>query len=89
MQENSPLTQSLVYELTRQNQGILIDLKEADKTIALLTLEQCVMKDGHLELLLRLEKANEKIDQLTVKLADAHSEIAKLSVALINKTTIG
>ena len=84
MQENTPLTQSLVYELTRQNQGILIDLKEADNTIALLTLEQCVMKDGHLVLLLRLEKANEKIDQLTVKLADAHSEIARLSVALIN-----
>ena len=84
MQENTPLTQSLVYELTRQNQGILIDLKEADKTIALLKLEQCVMKEGHLELLLRLEKANEKIDQLTVKLADAHSEIAQLSVALIN-----
>jgi len=87
MQENSPLTQSLVYELTRQNQGILIDLKEADKTIALLTLEQCVMKEGHLELLLRLEKANEKIDQLTVKLADAHSEIARLSVVLQNTKT--
>ena len=43
MQENSPLTQSLVYELTRQNQGILIDLKEADKTIAQLKLEQCVL----------------------------------------------
>ena len=84
MQENTPLTQSLVYELTRQNQGILIDLKEADKTIALLTLEQSVLKDGHLELLLRLEKANEKIDQLTVKLADANSEIARLSVSLIN-----
>ena len=87
MQENSPLTQSLVYELTRQNQGILIDLKEADKTIALLTLEQCVMKDGHLELLLRLEKANEQINQLTVKLADAHSEIARLSVVLQNTKT--
>jgi hypothetical protein len=89
MQANNPLTQSLVYELTRQNQGILIDLKEADQTIAQLKLEQCVMKDGHLELLLRLEKANEKIDQLTLKRADAHSEIARLSVALINKTTIG
>ena len=87
MQENSPLTQSLVYELTRQNQAILIDLKEADKTIAQLTLEQCVMKDGHLELLLRLAKANEKIDQLTVKLADAHSEIARLSVVLQNTKT--
>ena len=87
MQENSPLTQSLVYELTRQNQGILIDLKEADKTIALLTLEQCVMKDGHLELLMRLTKANETIDQLTVKLADAHSEIARLSVVLQNTKT--
>ena len=87
MQENSPLTQSLVYELTRQNQGILIDLKEADKTIALLKLEQWVMKDGHLELLLRLEKANEQINQLTVKLADAHSEIARLSVVLQNTKT--
>ena len=47
-------------------------------------IEQCVLKEGHLELLLRLEKANETIDQLTVKLADAHSEIARLSVALIN-----
>jgi hypothetical protein len=73
-----------VYELTRQNQGILIDLKETDKTIAQLKFEQCVMKDGHLELLLRLEKANEKINQLTVKLADAYSERARLSVALIN-----
>ena len=89
MQANTPLTQSLVYELTRQNQGILIDLKEADKTIAQLTLEQRVMKDGHLELLMRLEKANEKINQVTVKLADANSEIARLNVALINKTTIG
>ena len=84
MQKNTPLTQSLVYELTRQNQGILIDLKETDKTIAQLKFEQCVMKDGHLELLLRLEKANEKINQLTVKLADAYSERARLSVALIN-----
>ena len=87
MQENTPLTQSLVYELTRQNQAILIDLKEADKTIAQLTLEQCVLKDGHLELLLRLAKANEKIDQLTVKLADAHSEIDRLSVVLQNNNT--
>ena len=84
MQEITPLTQSLVYELTRQNQGILIDLKEADNTIAQLKLEQCVMKDGHFELLLRLAKANEKINQLTVKLADAHSEIARLSVVLQN-----
>ena len=87
MQANTPLTQSLVYELTRQNQGILIDLKEADKTIAQLKLEQCVMKDGHLELLMRLEKANEQINQLTVKLADAHSEIARLSVVLQNNKT--
>ena len=87
MQENSPLTQSLVYELTRQNHAILIDLKEADKTIAQLTLEQCVMKDGHLELLMRLTKANETIDQLTVKLADAHSEIARLSVVLQHSKT--
>ena len=84
MLENTPLRHSLVYELTRQNQGILIDLKETDKTIAQLKFEQCVMKDGHLELLLRLEKANEKINQLTVKLADAYSERARLSVALIN-----
>ena len=89
MQENTPLTQSLVYELTRQNQGFLTDLKETGKTIAQLTLEQRVMKDGHLELLMRLEKANEKINQVTVKLADANSEIARLNVALINKTTIG
>ena len=87
MQENTPLTQSLVYELTRQNQGILIDLKEADKTITQLKLEQCVMKDGHLELLLRLAKANEKINQLTLKLADAHSEIARLSLVLQNTKT--
>ena len=87
MQENTPLTLSLVYELTRQNQGILIDLKEADNTIAQLKLEQCVMKDGHFELLLRLAKANEKINQLTVKLADAHSEIARLSVVLQNNKT--
>jgi hypothetical protein len=45
------------------------------------------MKDGHLELLLRLEKANEQIDQLTVKLADAHSEIARLSVVLQHTKT--
>ena len=89
MQENTPITQLLVNELTRQNQGFLTDLKETGKTIAQLTLEQRVMKDGHLELLLILEKANEKINQLTVKLADANSEIARLNVALINKTTIG
>ena len=76
-----------MYELTRQNQAILIDLKEADKTIAQLTLEQCVMKDGHLELLLRLEKGNEIINQLTVTLADAHSEIARLSVVLQHSKT--
>jgi len=89
MQENTPITQLLVNELTRQNQGFLTDLKETGKTIAQLTLEQRVMKDGHLELLMRLEKANEKINQVTVKLADANSEIARLNVALINKTTIG
>jgi septal ring factor EnvC (AmiA/AmiB activator) len=89
MQENTPITQLLVNEITRQNQGILTDLKETSKTIAQLTLEQRVMKDGHLELLMHLEKANEKINQVTVKLADANSEIARLNVALINKTTIG
>ena len=87
MQENTPITQLLVYELTRQNQGILSDLKEAGKTNAQLPLEQRVMKDGHLELLLRLEKANEKINQLTLKLADAHSEIARLSLVLQNTKT--
>lgn len=61
--------------------------KYGGKTIAQLKLERCVMRDGHLELLLRLEKAKEQINQMTVKLADAHSEIARLSVALI-KTTI-
>jgi hypothetical protein len=45
------------------------------------------MKEGHLELLLRLAKANEQIDQLTVKLADAHSEISRLSVVLQNTKT--
>ena len=86
MQENTSLRQSLVYELTRQNEGILIDLKEAGKTIAQLKLEQCVLKDGHLELLLRLEKASAKIDQLTVKLADAHSDIARLGIVVKNTT---
>jgi hypothetical protein len=45
------------------------------------------MKDGHLELLMRLEKANEQIDQLTVKLADALSEIARLSLVLQHTKT--
>jgi hypothetical protein len=55
--------------------------KYGGKTIAQLKIERCVMKDGHLELLLRLEKEKEQINQLTVKLVDAHSEIARLSVA--------
>ena len=33
MQENNPIRQSLIYELTRQVQSILMELKEAHKTI--------------------------------------------------------
>jgi hypothetical protein len=67
MQENNPIRQSLIYELTRQNHSILMELKEAHKTIAKLSLERCVMKDSQLDLVVRLEKANEKIHQLNVK----------------------
>ena len=76
MLEITPITQSLVYELTRQNQGILSELKVADKTITQLKSEQYVMKNGYHKLLLRLKKANEKIHELTINLADDHSEIS-------------
>jgi hypothetical protein len=61
MQENNPIRQSLIYELTRQAQSILMELKEAHKTIGKLNLELCLMKDSQLDLVVRLEKANEKL----------------------------
>ena len=61
MQENNPIRQTLIYELTRQVQSILMELKEAHKTIDKLNLELCLMKDIQLDLVVRHEKANEKL----------------------------
>ncbi len=61
MQENNPIRQSLIYELTRQVQSILMELKEAHKTIDKLNLELCLMKDSQLDSVVRHEKANEKL----------------------------
>jgi hypothetical protein len=60
MQENNPIRQTLIYELTRQAHSILMELKEAYKTIGKLNLVLCLMKDSQLDLVVRLEKANEK-----------------------------
>ena len=83
MQENNPIRQSLVYELTRQNHSILMDLKEAYKTIDKLNLERCLMKDSQIDLVVRLEKANEKIHQLTVKQEQSNPKIVGLNRLLI------
>ena len=61
MQENNPIRQSLIYELPRQAQSILMELKEAHKTIDKLNRERCLMKNSQLDLVVRLEKANEKL----------------------------
>ena len=51
----NPMKDTLVFELTRLNQGILSDLKEANKTIALLRIEQLHNKYHHIDLAQKLE----------------------------------
>lgn len=83
MQENNLIKQSLVYELTRQNHSLLMELKEAHKTIAKLNFDRCVMKDCQLDIVVQLEKANEKIHQLTVKQEQSNPKIVELNRLLI------
>jgi hypothetical protein len=58
----------LIFELTRNNQGILSDLKEANKTIAQLRLKILHIKNNQFELTQQLENATTKITQLLLRI---------------------
>jgi hypothetical protein len=81
----NPMKDTLVFELTRLNQGILSDLKEANKTIALLRIEQLHNKYHHIDLAQKLENATTKIADLIQDLEDSNTEIARLTNLLTNK----
>jgi chromosome segregation ATPase len=81
---DNPLRDTLIFELTRNNQGILSDLKEANKTIAQLRLEILHIKNNQFELAQQLENATNKITQLLLNLEDSTTEIARLTHLLNN-----
>ena len=81
---DNPLRDTLIFELTRNNQGILSDLKEANKTIAQLRLEILHIKNNQFELAQQLENATTKITQLLLNLEDSTTEIARLTHLLNN-----
>ncbi|MFZ9611507.1 MAG: hypothetical protein ACO294_12485 [Methylococcales bacterium] len=81
---DNPIRDTLIFELTRNNQGILSDLKEANKTIAQLRLEILHIKNNQFELAQQLENATTKIIQLLLNLEDSTTEIARLTHLLNN-----
>lgn len=81
---DNPIRDTLIFELTRNNQGILSDLKEANKTIAQLRLEILHIKNNQFELAQQLENATTKITQLLLNLEDSTTEIARLTHLLNN-----
>ncbi len=81
---DNPLRDTLIFELTRNNQGILSDLKEANKTIAQLRLEILHIKNNQFELAQQIENATTKITQLLLNLEDSTTEIARLTHLLNN-----
>jgi chromosome segregation ATPase len=81
---DNPIRDTLIFELTRNNQGILSDLKEANKTIAQLRLEILHIKNNQFELAQQLENATNKITQLLLNLEDSTTEIARLTHLLNN-----
>lgn len=81
---DNPIRDTLIFELTRNNQGILSDLKEANKTIAQLRLEILHIKNNQFELAHQLENATNKITQLLLNLEDSTTEIARLTHLLNN-----
>ena len=80
---DNPIRDTLIFELTRNNQGILSDLKEANKTIAQLRLEILHIKNNQFELAQQLENATTKIIQLLLNLEDSTTEIARLTHLLL------
>ena len=81
---DNPLRDTLIFELTRNNQGILSDLKQANKTIAQLRLEILHIKNNQFELAQQIENATTKITQLLLNLEDSTTEIARLTHLLNN-----
>ncbi len=81
---DNPLRDTLIFELTRNNQGILSDLKEANKTIAQLRLEILQIKNNQFEMAQQIENATTKITQLLLNLEDSTTEIARLTHLLNN-----
>ncbi len=81
---DNPLRDTLIFELTRNNQGILSGLKEANKTIAQLRLEILHIKNNQFELAQQIENATTKITQLLLNLEDSTTEIARLTHLLNN-----
>jgi chromosome segregation ATPase len=81
---DNPLRDTLIFELTRNNQGILSDLKEANKTIAQLRLEILHIKNNQFEMAQQIENATTKITQLLLNLEDSTTEIARLTHLLNN-----
>ena len=81
---DNPLRDTLIFELTRNNEGILSDLKEANKTIAQLRLEILHIKNNQFEMAQQIENATTKITQLLLNLEDSTTEIARLTHLLNN-----
>lgn len=81
---DNPIRDTLIFELTRNNQGILSDLKEANKTIAQLRLEILHIKNNQFEMAQQIENATTKITQLLLNLEDSTTEIARLTHLLNN-----
>lgn len=81
---DNPIRDTLIFELTRNNQGILSDLKEANKTIAQLRLEILHIKNNQFEMAQQIENATTKITQLLLNLEDSTAEIARLTHLLNN-----
>ena len=70
------------YELSRENQSLMMSLQDQNQKIVDLKLEVKMLEDGHIELTVKLENANKEIERLTIKLEDADNEIARLGMVL-------
>ncbi|HAC90246.1 MAG TPA: hypothetical protein DCF63_06375 [Planctomycetaceae bacterium] len=72
----------LSYELTRENQSLMMSLSEESKKVADLKVQLIKLENGHIELVIKLENADKEIERLTIKLEDAENEIGRLGIVL-------
>ena len=73
MKNGSQEDSDFIYELTRENKSLILEIEGIQEKMTLLKLHLMEVEKSHLELVSQLKHAKQEVKQLTVELEDANN----------------